>query len=144
MRRIIVALALICAISTTSTAKNLKWVNALDLGIQGRTLPCEKSPYHRFDAQHYGFTDKTIIDYAKMSSGLYVAFKTNSSQVSADSKAAKSTTTACCFTTKTTAVSPHGPISKKTITDTSNSATSITLSRPSVLPISTAANMMIF
>lgn len=84
MRRIIVALALICAISTTSTAKNLKWVNALDLGIQGRTLPCEKSPYHRFDAQHYGFTDKTIIDYAKMSSGLYVAFKTNSSQVSAD------------------------------------------------------------
>lgn len=41
-------------------------------------------------------------------------------------RAAKSTATACRFTTKTAAVLPHGPILKMTITDTSNSAESIT------------------
>ncbi|MBR4849318.1 MAG: SGNH/GDSL hydrolase family protein [Alistipes sp.] len=76
---IVIAVALVATISAMAGEK--RWVDALDLGIHGRTQVSEKSPYHRFDPSLYNFTHKTIIDFSKMSSGLYLSFKTDASDI---------------------------------------------------------------
>lgn len=83
MKHLLAAIALLCAITATATAQELKWVNAVDLGIHGYTKKTDKSPYYRFDHTPYEWNNKTIISHAKKCTGLYVAFKTNSSQISA-------------------------------------------------------------
>ena len=61
--------------------ENLKFVDATTLNLGGHTMQTEKSPYFRFDCEPYNFTVKNIIRYSRYSTGLYVTFKTNSSQV---------------------------------------------------------------
>ena len=81
MRRILTTLVLAVAIVGTSFAQ--KWVNATELGIHGHTKKTDKSPYYRFDHTLYEGFNKTVINYSKCPSGLYIVFKTNSSQISA-------------------------------------------------------------
>lgn len=61
-----------------------KWVDATTLTICGHTLRNAENPYSRINAEAYGFTNKAIIRYSQYSIGLYVMFKTNSSQISAE------------------------------------------------------------
>ena len=81
MKRLLTALALAVAIVGTTFAQ--KWVNATELGIHGHTKKTDKSPYYRFDHTPYEGFNKTIINYSKSPSGLYIVFKTNSSKISA-------------------------------------------------------------
>ena len=81
MKHLLAAIALLCAITATATAQELKWVNAVDLGIHGYTKKTDKSPYYRFDHTPYEWNNKTIISHAKKCTGLYVAFKTNSKNI---------------------------------------------------------------
>ena len=61
--------------------ENLKFVDATTLNLGGHTMRTEKSPYFRFDCEPYNFDVKNIIRSSRYSSGLYVTFKTTSSQV---------------------------------------------------------------
>ena len=81
MKRILATLVLALAVVGSSFAQ--KWVDATELGIHGHTQKTDKSPYYRFDHTPYEGFSKTIINYSKCPSGLYVVFKTNSSQISA-------------------------------------------------------------
>ena len=81
MKRLLTTLALAVAIVGTSFAQ--KWVNATELGIHGHTKKCDKSPYYRFDHTPYEGFNKTIVNYSKYPTGLYIVFKTNSSKISA-------------------------------------------------------------
>ena len=81
MRRILTTLVLAVAIVGTSFAQ--KWVNATELGIHGHTKKTDKNPYYRFDHTPYEGFNKTIVNYSKYPSGLYIVFKTNSSKISA-------------------------------------------------------------
>ena len=83
MKRIFATLALICAISISAVAQELKWVDATELGIHGHTKKTDKSPYYRFDHTPYEGFNKVIVNYSMCPSGLYIVFKTNSSQISA-------------------------------------------------------------
>ena len=83
MRRFFTLLTLLCAITISASAQNMKWVNATELGIHGYTKKTDKSPYYRFDYTPYEWNNKTIVSHAKKCTGLYVVFKTNSSQISA-------------------------------------------------------------
>ncbi len=83
MKRSFLLLALICSISFSAVADNLKFVDATKLGIHGHTKQTDKSPYYRFDHTPYEGFNETIIDHAKKCVGLYIAFKTNSSQITA-------------------------------------------------------------
>lgn len=77
-------MALLLAVSTSAVAQEkqpLKFVDAATLNICGHTLPTDKSPYFRFDPEPYGFKEKNIVRYARYSTGLYVMFRTNSSQI---------------------------------------------------------------
>ena len=79
MKRIIILLIALAAISPVSAQK---WVEATELGIHGQTFKNSKYPYCRFDYSPY--TDyKDVMKHAKKSTGLYLVFKTNSSQISA-------------------------------------------------------------
>ena len=60
---------------------NLKFVDATTLNLGGHTMRTEKSPYYRFDCEPYNFKEKHVIRYSRYSTGLYVTFKTTSSQV---------------------------------------------------------------
>lgn len=79
----IVLLTIACLISFSVSARNLKFVDATELGIHGHTQKTDKSPYYRFDHTPYEGFSKSIINYSKSPSGLYIVFKTNSSQISA-------------------------------------------------------------
>lgn len=84
MKHLLSALALLLAVSTSAVAQEkqpLKFVDAATLNICGHTLPTDKSPYFRFDPEPYGFKEKNIVRYARYSTGLYVMFRTNSSQI---------------------------------------------------------------
>lgn len=81
MKRILATLVLALAVVGSSFAQ--KWVDATELGIHGHTQKTDKSPYYRFDHTPYEGFSKTIINYSKCPSGLYIVFKTNSSQISA-------------------------------------------------------------
>lgn len=81
MRRLLAITALLCAFVMSASAQELKWVNAVDLGIHGYTKKTDKSPYYRFDHTPYEWNNKTIVSHAKKCTGLYVAFKTNSKNI---------------------------------------------------------------
>ncbi len=81
MKRILTTLVLTVAIIGSSFAQ--KWVDATELGIHGHTKQTDKSPYYRFDHTPYEGFNKTIVNYSKQPAGMYVVFKTNSSQISA-------------------------------------------------------------
>ncbi len=78
---IAIAVAIIATLS--ATAEEIKWVNAIDLGIHGYTQKTDKSPYYRFDHTPYEGFNKIVISHSKKPAGLYIVFKTNSSQISA-------------------------------------------------------------
>ncbi len=82
MKKTLLLFALLCSLSLSAMGQKLKFVDATELGVQGHTKQTNKSPYYRFDHTPYEF-NKTIVGHSKHSSGLYVAFKTNSSQISA-------------------------------------------------------------
>ena len=83
MRRLFAIASLLCAFVFSASAQDMKWVNAVDLGIHGYTKKTEKSPYYRYDYTPYDGFNKTVISHSKKCTGLYIVFKTNSSQVSA-------------------------------------------------------------
>ncbi len=83
MKRVLSAIFAIVFLAYTASAEQLKYVDATKLGIHGYTKQTEKSPYYRFDHTPYEGFNKTIISHSKKSAGLYVVFKTNSSQISA-------------------------------------------------------------
>lgn len=82
MRRLF-TLLIACASLSISASAQLKFVDATTLGIHGYTKQTDKSPYYRFDHTPYNFS-KSVIEHALKPVGLYVAFKTNSSTVSAE------------------------------------------------------------
>lgn len=74
--------ALLVAVLVISSVSAQKWIEATELGIHGYTQKSEKFPYCRFDYTPYS-NSKDIMLHAKKSTGLYIVFKTNSSQISA-------------------------------------------------------------
>ena len=82
MKRFFTLLIACVALSMTANAQ-LKFVDAVKLGIHGHTKQTDKSPYYRFDHTPYEGFSKGVINHSKCASGLYVVFKTNSSQISA-------------------------------------------------------------
>ncbi len=86
MKRLILTIVLLAAVVTIASAEkksNLKFVDATTLNICGHTMRTDKSPYFRFDCEPYNFKEEKIRRYSRYSSGMYVMFRTNSSQVSA-------------------------------------------------------------
>lgn len=80
MRKAILIIALLSLISMASAQK---WVDAKGLAIHGYTQKSEQHPYYRFDFSKYDFS-KGVVLLSEKPAGLYVAFKTNSSSVSAE------------------------------------------------------------
>ena len=74
----------VCALTLISANAQLKWVDATTLNICGHTIRNSESPYSRLNAEAYDFKNKAILRYSHYSTGLYVMFKTNSSQISAE------------------------------------------------------------
>ena len=88
MKRVVLAVVAVFAVMMSSSAaekteKDLKYVDSTTLNICGHTMRTDKSPYYRFDCEPYNFKEEKIRRYSRYPSGLYVMFKTNSSQVSA-------------------------------------------------------------
>ena len=83
MKKTLLLLVLLCSLSLSAMAQT-KWVDATTLNICGHTIRNAKNPYSRLETKPYGFTNKAIIRYSQYSTGLYVMFKTNSSQISAE------------------------------------------------------------
>lgn len=79
-------LLLLAVVALTFVTANgqLKWVDATSLNICGHTIRNSESPYSRLNAEAYGFKNRAILRYSHYSTGLYVMFKTNSSQISAE------------------------------------------------------------
>ena len=88
MKKLLLSLAALLAVVVTSSAAeqkkdDLKFVDATTLNICGQTLPTDKSPYHRFDPAPYNLPHKNLVRYAGYPTGMYVMFKTTSSQIAA-------------------------------------------------------------
>ena len=83
MRRFLAIITLLCATAVSAVAQELKWVNATELGIHGYTKKTDKNPYYRFDHTPYTWNNSTIVGHSKKCTGLYISFKTNSSQIAA-------------------------------------------------------------
>ena len=66
----------------SASAQKFRFVDATELGIHGYTKQTDKSPYYRFDHTPYNFS-KSVVAHSKKPAGLYVAFKSNSSSISA-------------------------------------------------------------
>lgn len=85
MKRFLLTISLLLAATLSAMAQkeksNLKFVDAATLNVCGHTLRTEKSPYFRFDCEPYNLNNKNIERYSRYSTGLYVMFKTTSSQV---------------------------------------------------------------
>ena len=81
MKRIISAFILTFALIGSAAAQKLEWVDGTTLNICGHTIRNAKNPYSRIDAKAYNFENNAIIRYSRYPSGVYVMFKTNSSQV---------------------------------------------------------------
>ncbi len=84
MKLLLLIIALLMAVNTSALAqekKEVKFVDATTLNICGHTLRTEKSPYFRFDCEPYNLNNKSIERYSRYSTGMYVMFRTNSSQV---------------------------------------------------------------
>ena len=85
MKRILATAILAVALVGSAMAKTeLKWVDGTDLNICGHTIRNAENPYSRINAEAYGFKNNAILRYSHYSTGLYVMFKTNSSQISAE------------------------------------------------------------
>ncbi len=88
MKRFLLTVVLFALTITTITAqdkskKELKFVDATTLNICGHTMRTDKNPYIRFDCEPYNFKEEQIRRYSRYPTGMYVMFRTNSSQVSA-------------------------------------------------------------
>ncbi len=84
MKRLLLTFGLLLAVTATAVAqeeKQLKFVDATTLNICGHTLRTDKSPYYRFDCEPYNIKEERIRRYSRYSTGMYVMFRTNSSQV---------------------------------------------------------------
>ena len=85
MRSLALTIMLLCSITASAVAqkssKDIKFVDATTLNICGHTLRTDKSPYFRFDSEPYNVNNSYIERYSRYSTGLYVMFRTNSSQV---------------------------------------------------------------
>ncbi len=77
MKKILLIVALIC---TTISASAQQWVDARDLAIHGYTKKSEQYPYYRFDFTQYNLKP-LLVNLAQKPTGMYVAFKTNSSKI---------------------------------------------------------------
>lgn len=85
MKRLLTTVILAVLLCGSAMAKSeLKWVDGTSLNICGHTIRNAENPYSRLETKPYGFTNKAIIRYSQYSTGLYVMFKTNSSQISAE------------------------------------------------------------
>ena len=83
MKRLLTIIALLCVIVLSATAQELKWIDATKLGIHGYTKKTDKNPYYRYDHTPYEGLNNTVVGHSKKCTGLYLAFKTNSSQIAA-------------------------------------------------------------
>ncbi len=85
MKRVVLAVVVLFAVAVSASAAkkqpDLKFVDATTLNICGHTMRTEKSPYFRFDCEPYNFKEKKVRQYSRYPVGMYVTFKTNSSQV---------------------------------------------------------------
>ena len=88
MKRILATLVLALAVVGSSFAQ--KWVDATKLTICGHTIKNAENPYSRLDCTPYNFENKTLIRYCRFSTGVYVMFKTNSTEISAEWSVASS------------------------------------------------------
>lgn len=79
MKKLLLIVALLCFVASTSAQK---WVDARELAIHGHTQKCEQHPYHRIDHAATNL-NKKLATMAEEAAGLYVTFKTNSSNISA-------------------------------------------------------------
>ena len=84
MKRILTTIVLAVLLCGSAMAKELKWVDGTSLNICGHTIRNAQNPYSRLDAKAYNFENSAIIRYSRYPSGVYVMFKTNSSQVAVD------------------------------------------------------------
>ena len=84
MKRILTTLILAVAVACSASAQGLEWIDGTSLNICGHTIRNAENPYSRLDAKPYGFENNAIIRYSRYPSGVYVMFKTNSSQVAVD------------------------------------------------------------
>ena len=80
MRRKLLLLTFLCSLSLSAVAQ--RWVDARDLAIHGYTKKSKQYPYYRFDYKPYNLNSK-LSTMAEEATGLYVTFKTNSSNISA-------------------------------------------------------------
>jgi hypothetical protein len=80
MRRKLLLLTILCSLSLSAVAQ--RWVDARDLAIHGYTKKSKQYPYYRFDYKPYNLNSK-LSTMAEEATGLYVTFKTNSSNISA-------------------------------------------------------------
>lgn len=78
MKKLLLIVALLCFVASTSAQK---WVDARELAIHGHTQKCEQHPYHRIDHAATNL-NKKLATMAEEAAGLYVTFKTNSSNIS--------------------------------------------------------------
>ena len=81
MKRILTTLILALMLLGSASAQKLEWVDGTTLNICGHTIRNAQNPYSRIDAKAYNFENSAIIRYSRYPSGVYVMFKTNSSQV---------------------------------------------------------------
>ena len=84
MKRLLSTLILIIALLGSAKAQKLEWVDGTLLNICGHTIRNAQNPYSRLDAKAYNFENSAIIRYSRYPSGVYVMFKTNSSQVAVE------------------------------------------------------------
>ena len=84
MKRLLSTLILIIALLGSAKAQKLEWVDGTLLNICGHTIRNAENPYSRLGTEPYGFENKAIIRYSRYPSGMYVMFKTNSSQVAVE------------------------------------------------------------
>ena len=74
-------LVILLAMTVGAMAQEVRYVDAVELGIHGYTKQTDKSPYYRYDYTPYEGFNKSVISHSKKCAGLYVVFKTNSSSI---------------------------------------------------------------
>ena len=81
MKKIIFLLAALSATLTLS-AQKMRYVDAAELNVIGKPIPTSK-PFARIDTSKFDFPTATITRYANYSTGLAIAFTTDSKVISA-------------------------------------------------------------
>lgn len=82
MKKLIIAAMMFVAAVSADAARPLRYVDAAKLNILGKALPVDK-PFARIDVKKHSFNDATIDKYAGYSTGLAIAFTTDSRTISA-------------------------------------------------------------